>query len=318
MNQRKLSGQQRARIKQQQDSSNDQTGLVIANFGRRLDVQLDNGGEVTSCRVRTNIDTLVAGDRVRVSTTKTISALLPRDSELLRPDGRGRLRPVAANVDQVFVVVAPEPQAFANLIDRYLVAIAISKMRAVLVLNKIDLLSDRDSELIHMLASYERLGFDVLRVSANSGKGLAELQQAFASGTGVLVGQSGVGKSSLVNALYPQAVTPVGELSSSNEQEGVSRDKAKGTHTTTTARLFHLPDGGALIDSPGVREFQLWHVPAEEILAGFPDLAELASECKFRNCAHGSEKGCRVQQAVAKDAHIAQRWNSYAQIRDQL
>lgn len=291
---------------------------MLANFGRRAEVQMLDDNVVKQCKVRANIDTLVAGDRVRVASEGFINALLPRSTELLRPDPRGRLKPVAANIDSVFVVVAPEPQAFANLIDRYLVAIAVSDMNAVLVLNKTDLLSERDHELVNMLNRYETLGVPVLRVSSKSGKGLTPLAEAFEHSTGVLVGQSGVGKSSLINALHADAVTAIGELSSSQQPSEEARNKAKGTHTTTTARLFHLPTGGALIDSPGIREFHLWHIEPERVMRGFPDLEEIAQHCKFRNCAHQGEQGCAMKAARDKHAGVDLRWQSYARIMESL
>ncbi|MFK8019662.1 MAG: ribosome small subunit-dependent GTPase A [Pseudomonadales bacterium] len=318
MSKRRLTDQQRTRIQQQQSESTDLQGLVLANFGRQAEVRMLDSGDIQQFKVRANIQTLVAGDNVRVSSEGSISALLPRRTELLRPDPQGRLKPVAANIDSVFVVVAPEPQAFANLIDRYLVAIAVSDMKPVLVLNKIDLLGQRDSALINMLGRYEALGIPLLRVSGTSGEGLSELASAFEQTTGVLVGQSGVGKSSLVNALHPEAVTAVGALSSSQEATDVSREGAKGTHTTTTARLFELPTGGALIDSPGIREFHLWHIEPDKVLRGFPDLEDITQTCKFRNCAHQGEKGCAVKPAREKSPAIEQRWQSYARIIESL
>ncbi len=318
MSKRRLTSQQRSRIEQQQSESTDLEGLVLANFGRQAEVRMLDSGEVNQFKVRANIDTLVAGDRVKVSAEGAITALLPRQTELLRPDPRGQLKPVAANIDNVFVVVAPEPQAFANLIDRYLVAIAVSDMNAVLVLNKTDLLSERDHELVNMLHRYEVLGVTVLRVSSASGAGIDQLAHAFQDSTGVLVGQSGVGKSSLINALHADNVTAIGELSSPQEAGDEARDKAKGTHTTTTARLFELPAGGSLIDSPGIREFHLWHVEPERVMRGFPDLDEIAQQCKYRNCAHQGEQGCAMKPAREKKAAVELRWQSYARIMESL
>lgn len=308
---RKLNERQQSRVKQQQSQSRDQPGQVIVNYGRRVEVLLNGELAAQECTVRANIEPLVAGDRVRVSESGAISALLERDNVLLRPDSRNRLKPVAANINTVFIVVAPAPAAHANLIDRYLVAAALSKMQAVLVLNKTDLLNTQSSELIAMLAGYEKRGLDVIRVSSHDGSGVDEFRAAFGNGTGVLVGQSGVGKSSLINALHAREVTAVGALSERGEQIS---GKSKGTHTTTAARLFHLPDSGALVDSPGIREFQLWHVDPTDVIAGFPDLAELAEGCRFRDCTHTAEKDCEVQKARRKDAQIEQRWQSYSRI----
>lgn len=302
-------------MQQQQSRSQDEPGQVIVNYGRRVEVLLNGQNTARECTVRANIAPLVAGDRVRVSDSGAISALLERDNVLLRPDSRNRLKPVAANIDTVFIVIAPVPTAHANLIDRYLVAAALSNMRAVLVLNKTDLLGTQSSELIAMLAGYEKRGLEVLRVSSQNGTGVDTFRDAFGNGTGVLVGQSGVGKSSLINALHAREVTEVGALSERGE---ALSGKSKGTHTTTAARLFHLPGSGALVDSPGIREFQLWHVAPGDVMAGFPDLAELAQGCRFRDCTHTAEKDCEVQKARKNDAQIEQRWQSYSRILSTL
>lgn len=312
---RKLSERQQSRVKQQQSQSRDQAGQVIVNYGRRVEVLLNNEHTTRECTVRANIEPLVAGDQVRVSEAGAISALLERDNVLLRPDSRNRLKPVAANIDTVFIVIAPIPTAHANLIDRYLVAAALSKMQAVLVLNKTDLLGPQSSDLIAMLAGYEKRGLEVLRVSSHDGSGVDTFRAAFGNGTGVLVGQSGVGKSSLINALHAREVTEVGALSERGEELS---SKSKGTHTTTAARLFHLPESGALVDSPGIREFQLWHVDPADVIAGFPDLADLAEGCRFRDCTHTVEKDCGIQKARKNDAQIEQRWQSYARILSSL
>ncbi|MFK7731223.1 MAG: ribosome small subunit-dependent GTPase A [Pseudomonadales bacterium] len=315
MSKRKLNQQQQTRVKQQQAESRDQPGLVIVNYGRRVEVLLNDEQTTQECTVRANIEPLVAGDRVRVSETGAISALLARDNVLVRPDSRNRLKPVAANIDTVFIVIAPIPIAHANLIDRYLVAAALSKMQAVLVLNKTDLLNTQSTDLIAMLAAYEKRGLEVLRVSSHSGNGVDAFRAAFGNGTGVLVGQSGVGKSSLINALHAREVAAVGALSERGDELS---SKSKGTHTTTAARLFHLPDSGALVDSPGIREFQLWHVDPGDVIAGFPDLGDLAEGCRFRDCTHTVEKDCEVQKARKNDSQIENRWQSYSRILSSL
>lgn len=317
MSKRRLSDQQRTRIRSQQAQSDDKAASVIANFGRRVEARFDDGS-TKSCVVKANIPPLVAGDRITVSMGGAVSSRLDRDTELLRPDARNNLRAVAANVEQVFIMIAPEPQAHASLIDRYLVAVRLSEMTPVLVLNKIDLLSDSSSELIALCTRYEQLGLAVFRISSDKGLGLADLKEQFANTTSVLVGQSGVGKSSLINALLGESVTAVGELSAKEEQGDTARLSAKGTHTTTTARLFELPTGGSLIDSPGIREFHLWHVKKEDLILGFPDLLEHAHGCKFRNCKHQSEQGCALAAARRKDPRLEQRWQSYLHILNSL
>jgi ribosome biogenesis GTPase len=159
-----------------------------------------------------------------------------------------------------------------------------------------------------MLAIYPTLGYRVLEVSSQSGS-LKELQQALQSRISVFVGQSGVGKSSLVNTLLPEAALRVGELSALRQ---------KGTHTTTTAQLFHLPGGGSLIDSPGIREFGLWHMQREQVEQGFREFRALLGHCRFRDCSHKHEPGCAILDAAAQGTISAARLDSYRHIVESL
>lgn len=291
------------------DLGPEQHGLVIAHFGVQVDVEGDDG-VVSRCHLRANLPTLVTGDRVvwRAGNQGqgVIVAQLPRTSELCRPDARGQLKPVAANVDQIVIVFAPLPQPHANLIDRYLVAAEHAGIRPLLLLNKADLLDEENSPFIDgLLGTYRQLGYPVLEVSAQQGAGMAELRAALDDRVSVFVGQSGVGKSSLVNGLLPGVDLKVGALS---ELTG------KGTHTTTTARLFHFPEGGDLIDSPGIREFGLAHVSRDEVEAGFIEFRDLLGRCRFRDCRHDQEPGCALLQALADGRIQPQRLASYRHI----
>ncbi|MEH6584867.1 MAG: small ribosomal subunit biogenesis GTPase RsgA, partial [Halioglobus sp.] len=231
-------------------------GLVVAHFGTQVAVE-SAPGESQRCHMRANLEGLVTGDKViwcEGEPTGVVVAQLPRDSVLSRPDSQGNIKPVAANIDQVIIVLAPLPQPHANLIDRYLVAAETVGIEPVILLNKTDLLDDVESrreEIDKLLAIYPTLNYRVLRASCKTADGLSELFTALEGRTSVFVGQSGVGKSSLVNELLPDIDLRVGALSESTQ---------KGVHTTTTAQLFHMPTGGTLIDSPGIREFGLWHM----------------------------------------------------------
>ena len=230
-----------------------------------------------------------------------------RHSVLSRPDPYGKLKPVAANIDQIMLVVAPVPQPYANLIDRYLVAAEAVGIEPVILLNKMDLLdSDPDltQSLDELLAIYPTLGYRVLRTSIKD-SGLTELHSALSERTSVFVGQSGVGKSSLVNVLLPEADIRVGALSEATQ---------KGTHTTTTAQLLHLTCGGTLIDSPGIREFGLWHMSKEQVEQGFREFLPLLGTCKFRDCQHDHEPGCAILKAAESGAISTRRLNSYHSI----
>ena len=291
------------------DLGPEQHGLVIAHFGVQVDVE-DGDGQICRCHLRANLPTLVTGDRVvwRAGNQGqgVIVAQLPRSSELCRPDSRGQLKPVAANVDQIVIVFAPLPQPHANLIDRYLIAAEHAGIRPLLLLNKADLLDEDNAAFIDsLLATYRQLGYPLLEVSAHDGAGMAELRAALDDRISVFVGQSGVGKSSLVNSLLPGVDLKVGALS---ELTG------KGTHTTTTARLFHFPEGGDLIDSPGIREFGLGHVSRDDVEAGFIEFRELLGRCRFRDCRHDREPGCALLQALEEGRIQPQRLASYRHI----
>lgn len=295
------------------DLGEEQNGLVIAHFGVLIEVEALDGeqaGQVFRCNRRSNLPALVTGDRVvwRPGNQQNgvIVALLPRHSELCRPDMRGQLKPVAANIDQIVIVFAPLPHPHANLIDRYLIAAEHAGIRPLLLLNKADLLDEHNSAHIdRLLATYRQLDYPLLEVSAQDGAGMDELRQRLDDRVSVFVGQSGVGKSSLVNSLLPGIDTRVGALS---EQTG------KGTHTTTTARLFHFPNGGELVDSPGIREFGLGHVSRQTIEEGFIEFRPLLGHCRFRDCKHDREPGCALLAALADGRIQEQRMHSYRHI----
>ncbi len=335
MTKRRLSQQQRGRINRNQEQrqarlerSNNRAveqisgeelgpeipGLVMCHYGQQLEIESlapESAGRIFRCFQRTNLPPLATGDRVIWQADSDCSgvvvALQERISLMSRPNQQATLRPIAANVSVVAIVIAPLPQPFANLIDRYLVMAEQLGLRPLIVLNKVDsFMAERDTEIEAMLAIYTRIGYPVLRVSCKKELGIDELKAFLADQTVVFVGQSGVGKSSLVNALggdgaeYTDAV--VGDMS-------VGQDK--GTHTTTAARLYHLPGSGDLIDSPGIREFGLWHMEPQMIFDGFAEFDPYRGSCRFRDCSHQQEPGCALLQAV-EDGHITrERLASY-------
>ncbi|MCQ4271620.1 small ribosomal subunit biogenesis GTPase RsgA [Pseudomonas kuykendallii] len=295
------------------DLGPEQTGLVIAHFGVQVEVEAEDGeirGQVFRCHLRANLPALVTGDRVvwRAGNqgNGVIVAQLPRNSELCRPDSRGQLKPVAANVDLIVIVFAPLPEPHANLIDRYLIAAEHAGIRPLLLLNKADLVDEQNGPRLNaLLAVYRQLGYPLMEVSAHEGGGMEALQARLDGHVSVFVGQSGVGKSSLVNSLLPGVDTRVG---------GLSEVTGKGTHTTTTARLFHFPGGGELIDSPGIREFGLGHVSRDDVEAGFIEFADLLGTCRFRDCKHDREPGCALLKALEEGRIQPQRIASYRHI----
>jgi ribosome biogenesis GTPase len=333
MSRKQLSKRQLARIQQQQDAhaakaidsttspttdSATSRGLVLSRFGKQLDVEVHEGelaGQVVRCYQRSNLEPLVSGDEVVLQSeaipgTGVVVAMLPRRSLLQRPSKSGELKPVAANIDTMVIVIAPEPAPHYNLIDRYLVAAETFGFRPVLLLNKHDLLRDaRSEELEALLALYASLGYATLRVSSKAGTGLDDLRAQLANATAIFVGQSGVGKSALVNALLPGVATLEGTLSQAED---------KGRHTTTSARLFHLPCGGRLIDSPGIREFGLSHIDARQVLEGFVEFRQWLGTCRFRDCRHEGEEGCALREALARGNIDPRRMQSYQLIRNSL
>ncbi len=285
-------------------------GRVVARFGARLIVE-DEKGRLHRCTSRRKLGDLVCGDNVQWHTDERGDCIVqvrePRRSELARPDSHGRKKVIAANIDQILIVTSPRPAFSPGLVDRYLVAAEVLGIEPVIVLNKIDLLDTAArGELDPLLDEYRRLGYAVIETSVKNGEGIADLETRLQEHTSIFVGQSGVGKSSLINALLPDAEARIGEISEAT---------GKGTHTTTTAWLYHLPhDHGAVIDSPGIREFGLWNIEPHQVAAGFREFREYAPACRFRDCLHRKEPGCAVREAVEEGRISRRRYESYLRI----
>jgi len=311
MTKRRLTDQQARRIQAQRSSGGDvatetgQPGVVIARFGKQALIET-RAGDRLLCHLRAHLESPVAGDNILwlpTEETGVVDAVVTRRNVLHRPDAQGRLRPIAANIDLMVIVYAPEPTPQANLIDRYLVAAENMEVEAALVLNKADLVGPND-ELAGQLDRYAALGYRTL-VTHYELPDASDLTALIGQDTLVLVGQSGVGKSSLIQRLLPDASIRVGALSEVAD---------KGRHTTTTAELFHLPGGGRLIDSPGVRDFGLTHVAPETVFSGFREFSPFLGQCRFRNCQHQSEPGCALTAAVETGDISSERFESFQQI----
>lgn len=327
---RRLTQRQQSRIQRLQDSrraradqqidvvdhaglSSEQTGLLITHHGRALVVE-DSAGRLHRCAARQNLGRLACGDRVIWQLTGAgagvIVALGERRSLLTRPDYHGQPRPVAANLDAVAVVLAPEPEPSEYLIDRYLVAIAAIGVQGLLVLNKLDVLdASALAVLTQRLEPYRRIGYPLLLTSSYAAHGLDTLRAWLRGRVSLLVGQSGVGKSSLIKALLPEREIRI---------QSVSQVTGHGAHTTTGSMLYHLPDGGALIDTPGVRSFELGAIRLSDLDRGFPDIAPYLGRCRFSDCRHQVEPGCALRDAVECGAIAPRRLDSYRQLRATL
>jgi ribosome biogenesis GTPase len=289
----------------EKNHANEQLGLVISYFGNSVAVEDDNG-QVFQCHLHRNQELPVVGDLVHwlreLEGNGTITEIIPRRSLLSRGDHRGKMKPIAANIDEIFIVMAPPPLFSEYLIDRYLVAAELLQIKPVIVLNKMDLLLDdtmKDAVSTRLLP-YQSIPYPVVFSSVKSKNGLDELAKYLKNKTAVLMGPSGVGKSSIIaslaeNDIKVQAVSP----------------KGAGKHTTTATKLYHLPHGGSLIDSPGVREFNLWPITKKEVLKGFREFFQYAGDCKFRDCLHTVEPGCAVQKAGADGKVGLTRLTSY-------
>ncbi|MDO8293012.1 MAG: ribosome small subunit-dependent GTPase A [Gallionella sp.] len=287
-------------------------GQIIAAFGRQYLARLEDGSEL-ACLTRGKKSEVVCGDRVEIKLTGeastengtgaqgVIERIAPRRSLLHRSDAF-REKLIAANVTQIIVVVAAEPSFSDELLARCLVAAYDQKLDVLIVLNKCDL-AEAAAAARKRLIPYTAIGYRVLELSAK--QDVAQLRPFLAGHTSVLVGQSGMGKSTLINALLPDAQAATREISSALDS---------GKHTTTHARLYRLDETSSLIDCPGVQAFGLHHLSFGGIEQGFVEFAQYLGKCRFRDCHHVHEPGCALREAVAAGKIDARRLDLFQQI----
>ena len=284
------------------DDEKEYQGIVITRYGQRQLVE-DENGIVFQSVSRQNIGFSVAGDKVLFQKTKhddaIVTAIYPRDNELKRQD-----KLIAANIDQLWLVVAIEPHYEFELIDRYLIMAENSNLPIGIIVNKIEL-STTKSKTENDFLNYQSLGYDVHFLSVKKQINLDFFKEQLINKSHIFLGQSGVGKSSLINSLIPDLQLRVNEISSKSKL---------GKHTTTNTTIYHIPSGGDLIDSPGVREFQLDSLTELEIKSGFKEFRALSDACRFRDCRHINEPNCAVKESLDQGKINPNRYQSYLNI----
>ncbi len=285
-----------------------QTATVIATYSRRMGLRLDDSNEVDA-RIKGKRLKPVCGDRVQVEPIDNesdwlITEIDTRRNELTRPNMRGQVEVLAANLDALVVVAAVAPMPDWFIIDRYLCAAELMDADAIVVFNKIELLDGLDIE-IPELQEYRDIGLVVLECSAETRRGIDELRSELAGRCTIVVGQSGVGKSSLINEL----------VADSNQRTArISAKTGEGRHTTVNSVMIPLQNGGTVIDSPGVRDYAPALENSVDAAAGFREIAFAAQSCRFANCRHLREPGCAVKAGVDDESISYRRYESFKRV----
>jgi len=299
-------------------------GLVIKNTGSWVTVRLDDGNTV-NCKMRGVLrlkglrctNPVAVGDRVQVEDkggdAPVVGDIEPRRNYIIRRASNlsKEFQIIAANLDQaVLVATLTNPETSTTFIDRFLATAEAYQVPAVLAFNKIDLLDTEEwrKKLDELKALYESIGYPVITMSAATGEGADALRAQLAGKMSLLSGNSGVGKSSIINLLVPDAHVRVGDVSHTHH---------KGMHTTTFSELLDLPDGGAIIDTPGVKAFGTIDFERAEVAHYFPEIFRISDNCRFNNCTHTHEPGCAVLEAVEQGTIAPSRFTSYLSILDE-
>ncbi|MDO4777012.1 MAG: ribosome small subunit-dependent GTPase A [Cardiobacteriaceae bacterium] len=310
----KLSHQQHRRIRAQHErrleAADADAAIVVAHLG--YEVIVSHHGELHACDWRKRSNDIAVNDRVLVRHGKdgrpVIEAVYPRERTLYKWQGR-KAKPVVSHIDQLLVCIAIEPAFQTALIDRYLIAAREAGIEAAILVNKTDLAdAAARAALDAQLSPYRMLGHSIFYAAVEQRLGLAALEDWLTGRETVLCGQSGVGKSSLIKQLIPDADIWI---------QAISQATGLGRHTTTNLRRYPLDDATALIDTPGVRGFALTHLEREQILAGYPDITAHAAHCRFADCSHHHEPDCAVQLALANGDIVRARYDSLMQLLDE-
>jgi ribosome biogenesis GTPase len=300
----------------QPDELNTQTARVISHHGRQLYAETEKFEKI-KCKIRQNLGNIACGDYVLVQQaldangqTKcyhcVVVAIKERTNLLVKTGFADAVKPVAANIGQLVIVTSLKPKPNPYLIDRYLTAAENLPAKALIIINKIDLVDDEAKRMCENITSlYQGIGYRVIHSSIKQNIGLKEISAALSNTTSILVGLSGVGKSSIVKAILPKEKIKIGETSNTT---------GEGKHTTTVSALYHLKENGIIIDSPGVRDFTPINKSLDEITNGFVDVRQFNGACKFTNCSHTNEPECAMKQAVVNGELSEQRFNNYLRL----
>ncbi len=279
---------------------------VIATYSRRMRLALADGREVNA-RIKGKRIKPVCGDKVDVEPIENeddwlITGIAERRNELSRPNMRGKVEVLAANLDYLVVVAAAEPRPDWFIVDRYLCAAELMGIDACVVFNKSDL---GTADVRYELDTYFDIGYDVVACSALTGEGIDNVRALLATHCAIVVGQSGVGKSSIINRLIGDDVQKTSEVSDKSRE---------GRHTTVNSAMISLPGGGVIIDSPGVRDYAPALESSTAAAQGFREIRDAAGECRFANCRHLREPGCAVKERCENGAISPRRYESYKRI----
>ena len=302
---------------------NEASGLVIRNTGSWYTVKTDDGGQLVDCKIKGNFrlkgirstNPVAVGDRVTIvpnqEGTAFITAIHDRRNYIIRKSSNlsKQSHIIAANVDlAVLVVTVNYPQTATTFIDRFLASAEAYRIPVVLVFNKTDLLTDEELHYQQMMIDlYDTVGYEAIALSAETGEGMEKLEAALKDKTTVMSGNSGVGKSTLINRLIPGVNLKTAEISDAHNQ---------GMHTTTFSEMLQLPSGGYIIDRPGIRGFGTFDIEPEELTSYFKEIFHFSKDCRFNNCTHTHEPGCAVLKALEEHYIAESRYQSYLSMMD--